>query len=205
MAFTTVFLPRRDRWQSLSERVNQDCSLRPIAPTSAVRVLGIDPSVRGTGYAVVEWDARKTRALTWARVSIASKLPHAACLAEIYRSMQKVIATFQPDHVAIEGVIYVQNRRTAILLGSARGAALAAVGQAGLPVYEYPARLVKKAATGFGGAAKQQVGFMMRALLGLTATPGPDEADALAIALTHTQAWPTLASTPAQPSRKNKK
>ncbi|GAB4252477.1 MAG: crossover junction endodeoxyribonuclease RuvC [Candidatus Methylacidiphilales bacterium] len=170
-----------------------------------MRVLGIDPSVRGTGYAVLEWDGRSTRALTWARVSNRPKLPHAACLAEIYRAIQNAIATFQPDHVAIEGVIYVQNSRTAILLGSARGAALAAVGEAGLPVHEYPARLVKKAATGFGGAAKQQVGFMMRALLGLTATPGSDEADALAIALTHTQAFRTLASTAPQPSTKTRK
>ncbi|MFQ3670445.1 MAG: crossover junction endodeoxyribonuclease RuvC [Verrucomicrobiia bacterium] len=169
-----------------------------------MRVLGIDPSVRGTGYAVLEWDGQGTRALTWARVSNPPKLSHAACLAEIYRAIRQAIETFAPDHVAIEGVIYVQNTRTAILLGGARGAALAAVGEAGLPVHEYPARLVKKAATGFGGAAKQQVGFMMRALLGLKATPGPDEADALAIALTHTQAFHTLTSTTVRASGKSR-
>jgi len=154
---------------------------------------------------VLEWDSRGTRALSWATVHNPPNLPHAACLAEIHRAIGEAIRNFAPDHVAIEGVIYVQNSRTAILLGGARGAALAAVGAAGLPVHEYPARLVKKAATGFGGAAKQQVGFMMRAVLGLTATPGPDEADALAIALTHTQAFHTLASTPVRRSGKSRR
>ncbi len=161
--------------------------------------------MRGTGYAVLEWDAKGTRALAWAKVANPPRLSHAACLAEIHRAIRGAIATYAPDHVAIEGVIFVQNNRTAILLGGARGAALAAVGEAGIPVHEYPARLVKKAATGFGGAAKQQVGFMMRAILGLTTTPGPDEADALAIALTHTQAFRTLASTPARPSGKSRR
>lgn len=170
-----------------------------------VRVLGIDPSVRGTGYGVVEWDGRGMRALVWAKVANGPKLAHAVCLAEIHRAIRGVIVQFGPDHVAMEGVIYVQNTRTAILLGGARGAALAAVGEAGLPVYEYPARLIKKASTGFGGAAKSQVGFMMRALLGLKETPDSDEADALAVAVAHVQAWGSLASTPVRGSGKSRR
>jgi crossover junction endodeoxyribonuclease RuvC len=169
-----------------------------------MRVLGIDPSVRGTGYAVLEWDDRKTRAVAWGKIHNPPKLSHVACLAAIYRELHLVIESHQPDHAAIEGVIYVQNTRTAILLGGARGAALVAVGQSDLPLFEYPARLVKKAVTGFGGAAKQQVGFMMRALLGLRENPDSDVADAMAIALTHIQAQRILKSTGGTRSPKTK-
>jgi crossover junction endodeoxyribonuclease RuvC len=87
----------------------------------------------------------------------------------------------------VEGVIYLQNFQTAITLGAARGAALLAFAEAGLPIFEYAPRRVKSASTGRGGAQKAQVGFMMRAMLGLTENPPPDAADALAIALTHAQ------------------
>lgn len=102
--------------------------------------------------------------------------------------MRGLILEYRPEEAAMEGVIYVQNTRTAIALGGARGAAMAAIGEASLPLFEYPAKSVKKAVTGTGAAQKNQVGFMMRALLGLRETPGPDEADALAIAMAHAQA-----------------
>jgi crossover junction endodeoxyribonuclease RuvC len=89
--------------------------------------------------------------------------------------------------MAIESVIYVQSFPTAITLGSARGAALLAAAQRGLAIYEYAPRRVKQAVVGRGGAQKNQVGFMIRALLGLTVTPPPDAADAMAIGLTHFQ------------------
>jgi crossover junction endodeoxyribonuclease RuvC len=82
-------------------------------------------------------------------------------------------------------VIYVQNVRTAIIMGSARGAALIVAATHGLEVHEYAPRLVKQAVVGRGGAQKDQVAFMIRALLGLKETPPPDAADALAIGLTH--------------------
>jgi crossover junction endodeoxyribonuclease RuvC len=82
-------------------------------------------------------------------------------------------------------VIYVQSYKTAIILGAARGAAILAAAENGLPVFEYPPRRVKQSTVGHGAAGKNQVAFMVRALLGLTETPEADAADALAIALTH--------------------
>jgi crossover junction endodeoxyribonuclease RuvC len=157
-----------------------------------MRILGIDPSLRGTGYGVLEQSGRSLRAVAWGCIRPGASLPQTACLVKIHETLAEVIRVHQPDQAAVEGVIYVQNNRTAITLGAARGVALLAVAQAGLPVFEYPARSVKKSATGHGGAGKGQVGFMIRALLGMTETPGPDEADALAVALAHHQARPEL-------------
>lgn len=88
----------------------------------------------------------------------------------------------------MEAVIYVQSHKTAIALGAARGAAILAAAERGLPIYEYAPTRIKQSTVGRGGADKSQVAFMVRALLGLTETPGPDAADALAIALTHVRA-----------------
>jgi crossover junction endodeoxyribonuclease RuvC len=99
-----------------------------------------------------------------------------------------VIEKHQPDEVAVEGIIYVQSHRTAISMGAARAAALIAAADAGLSVFEYAPMKVKMAVTGKGKADKQQVAFMVRALLGLSETPPHDAADALAIGLAHLQA-----------------
>lgn len=88
----------------------------------------------------------------------------------------------------MESVIYVQNHKTAILLGAARGAAILAAAENGLSIFEYPPRRIKQATVGRGAAGKNQVAFMVRALLGLTETPEADAADALAIGLTHLRA-----------------
>ena len=153
-------------------------------------ILGIDPSIRKTGYGVLTVDPRSSRiqALDFGSVKNAPRLGQPACLVEIHRKITELIAAHRPACMAIERVIYVQSRSTAIALGAARGAALLAAAQHGLPIYEYAPRAVKKASTGRGGAAKNQVGFMMRALLGLTVNPDADACDALAIALTHAHA-----------------
>ena len=88
----------------------------------------------------------------------------------------------------MESVIYVQSYKTAIILGAARGAAILAAAEHGLPVFEYPPKRIKQSTVGQGAAGKNQVAFMVRALLGLTETPDADAADALAIGLTHLQA-----------------
>lgn len=153
-----------------------------------MRILGIDPSVRGTGYAVIEANKQTYHALTFGKISNPPSLLSSACLLKIYQTLKKVIEEYQPEAAAVEGIIYVQNRHTAIAMGAARGAAITAVAERQIPLYEYPARSIKKASTGYGGAAKNQVGFMMRSIFKLTQTPNPDAADALAIALTHAQA-----------------
>lgn len=156
-------------------------------PHAAMIVLGIDPSLRSTGYGVIAFESGKARPLLFGEIKNPPARSHMECLVEIHQQITDVIAKTHPDEAAVEGVIYIQNHQIAITLGAARGASLLALAQAGLAVYEYAPRRVKSATTGRGGAQKQQVAFMMRALLGLTQNPPPDAADALAIALTHAQ------------------
>ena len=150
-------------------------------------IFGLDPSLRSTGYGVIEIEGRNMRALTYGVIKNADKIVPSRCLVAIHDAVTDLLQKYKPDAAAVEGIIYLQNFQTAITLGSARGAALLAMAEAGLPIYEYAPTRVKAAATGRGGAQKAQVGFMMRAMLGLTENPPPDAADALAIALTHAQ------------------
>lgn len=162
-----------------------------------MRVLSIDPSLRNTGYAVVESIPKGSisgtargvqqshQALTYGVVRNPASLPQSRCLVAIRAQIAAVIAEFQPTVCAVEGVIYVQSFETAIILGAARGASMIAVAEAGLPIHEYAPKRVKQAVVGRGEASKEQVAFMIRALLGLTETPPSDAADALAIGLTH--------------------
>ena len=153
-----------------------------------MRVLAIDPAVRNTGYAVLEGDPRKPTVLAFDVITIPARLPQSAALSAIRTHLVNVIQKFQPDEVAVEGIIYVQSHQTAISMGAARAAALIAAADHGLAIYEYAPRKIKMAVVGRGTADKSQVAFMVRALLGLAETPPPDAADALAIALAHLQA-----------------
>jgi crossover junction endodeoxyribonuclease RuvC len=150
-------------------------------------IFGLDPSLRSTGYGIIVVEGRDTRALAYGVIKNADKIVQSRCLVAIRDQVTDLVQEYQPDAAAVEGIIYLQNYKTAITLGAARGAAILALAQAGLPIYEYAPRRVKAAATGRGAAQKAQVSFMMRALLGLTENPPPDAADALAIALTHAQ------------------
>jgi crossover junction endodeoxyribonuclease RuvC len=156
-----------------------------------VRILAIDPSLRSTGYAVLEKIGGKARAMEYGSIrNSASTLP-SGCLVAIRQRIDALIAEHTPICAVFEGVIFVQSHRTAITLGAARGAALVAAAERGLPIYEYAPRRVKQSVVGRGAAQKDQVAFMVRALLGLTETPQADAADALAIGLTHFQAAQT--------------
>ncbi len=165
-----------------------------------MRVLAIDPSLRGTGYAVLEAaepaaNGRagtsiasmplKARACEYGTIKNKSDLLPSSCLVAIHDRLAELVIKYEPDCCAVEGIIFVQSHRTAITMGAARGAAILAAAERGLPIYEYAPREVKQAVVGRGGAEKTQVAFMVRALLGLTETPAPDAADALAIGLTH--------------------
>ena len=150
-----------------------------------MRVLAIDASLRNTGVAIVDASNGKARALYFGTIHNPSSLRSSSCLVAIRDRLSHLIREHQPDCCALEAVIYVQSYKTAILLGAARGAAILAAAENGLPVFEYPPARIKQATVGRGGAAKNQVAFMVRALLGLTTTPDADSADALAIGLTH--------------------
>ena len=153
-----------------------------------MRVLAIDPAVRNTGYAVLEGDPRRPIVLAFDTITIPRKIPQSAALAAVRTHLAHVIEKYQPDEVAVEGIIYVQSHQTAISMGAARAAALIAAADHGLTVYEYSPKKVKLSVVGKGTADKQQVAFMVRALLGLAETPPPDAADALAIGMAHLQA-----------------
>ena len=153
-----------------------------------MRVLSIDPAVRNTGYAVLEGNEKTPKVLAFDVVSIPQKVPQSSALSAVRTHLVNVIRKFEPDEVAVEGIIYVQSHRTAISMGAARAAALIAAADHGLPVYEYSPKKVKKAVVGKGTADKAQVAFMVRAMLGLSETPPSDAADALAIAMAHLQA-----------------
>ena len=152
-----------------------------------MRVLAIDPSLRGTGFAILETAGAKVRAVAYGTIKNRADLLPSGCLVAIHERICDIIREHAPECAAVEGVIFVQSYRTAITLGAARGAALLAAAGRGLPIYEYAPRRVKQSVVGNGGAQKGQVAFMVRALLGLTETPPADAADALAIGLTHLQ------------------
>ena len=150
-----------------------------------MRVLAIDASLRNTGVAVIDANGGKPRALYFGIIHNASSLRSSSCLVSIRDRLAELIHAHEPDCCALESVIYVQSYKTAILLGAARGAAILAAAERGLPVFEYAPKRIKQATVGRGGADKTQVAFMIRVLLGLTETPSADAADALAIGLTH--------------------
>jgi crossover junction endodeoxyribonuclease RuvC len=150
-------------------------------------LLALDPALRTSGFAILEKNGSKVVARTYGVIRNNSKLSMAQCLVEIHQAITDLIGQHRPDVCAVESIIYAQNTRTAIILGTARGSAILAAAQHGLMIYEYSPKRVKQAVVGRGGAQKAQVNFMVRALLGLPETPSPDAADALAIGLTHFQ------------------
>jgi len=150
-----------------------------------MRVLAIDASLRNSGVAVLDANNGKSCALYYGTICNANSLSPSSCLVTIRDRLRELIREHRPDCCALEAVIYVQSYKTAILLGAARGAAILAAAENGLPVFEYAPTRIKQATVGRGGAGKNQVAFMVRVLLGLTETPEADAADALAIGLTH--------------------
>lgn len=147
------------------------------------RILGIDPSLRGTGYGVIETVGQGGRLLVAGTLKCPASWPRSRCWAFIASELRRVVQQHSPDGCAVEGLFFAQNLRTAITLGEARGAALSVVAEAGLPIFELAPRAVKQSIVGFGGAQKLAVAKMVQRMLGLETPPDPDAADALAVAL----------------------
>lgn len=150
-------------------------------------ILGLDPSLRGTGYGVIDAAKAQPRALVHGTVSCSAGWPHSRCLANISQSIRDVLRQYRPTVCAVEGLFYAQNLQTAIVMGEARGAALAAIADAGLEIYEIAPRKVKQAIVGYGAAQKLAVAKMVQRMLQLAEPPAADAADALALALAHAQ------------------
>ena len=154
------------------------------------RVLGIDPSLRGTGLALVEFaPGRQPVLLRCLTVRVPARQPMAAALAEIHRAVTAFVTGTDVRHVALEQSIYVQNFQTAQILGAARGAAIAAVALHARPVFEYAPLRVKLAVVGSGRASKEQLARTVMALLGHGRPLAADEADAAGVALCHAFTW----------------
>ncbi len=153
-------------------------------------ILGIDPSLRGTGLALIEFAPGKQPVLLRCEtVKIHPKVPMPSALAEIHRSITTFLQDFTVLHVALEQTIYVQNFQTAQILGAARGAAITAAALRGLEIFEYAPLRVKQAVVGAGRASKEQMARTVMNMLGHGRQMAPDEADAAGVALCHAFTW----------------
>jgi len=152
-------------------------------------ILGIDPGLAIVGYAVIAEQSGQLTLLVCDVIRTPAKVPLPQRLRLLFELMTALLATHQPDEVAIEALFFGKNRKTALTVGQARGVILLALAYAELPSVEYTPAAVKLAVTGTGDAKKAQVGDMVRRILKLPAVPRPDDAaDAAAIAICHAHA-----------------
>jgi len=172
-------------------------SPRTVSPvfTSAVQtvpgdrrvILGVDPSLRGTVFGIIRLAKPHPVTLAHGTITCPASWERSHCLVKISQELRDVIQKHHPTVCVIEGLFYAQNLQTALIMGEARGAALAAIAGAGLEIFEIAPRKVKQAIVGYGAAQKSAVAKMVQRLLNLPQPPAPDAADALALALAHAQ------------------
>jgi crossover junction endodeoxyribonuclease RuvC len=143
------------------------------------------------GWGVVEFDSRHLRLIDVGALTTPAGMPQPERLLQLYNGLRAIIEQLHPDTAAVEELFFGKNVNTALSVGQARGVALLALAQAGVPVYEYKPLAVKQAVAGYGGADKRQMQEMVRLTLGLATVPRPDDAaDALAIAICHAYSAP---------------
>jgi len=156
-----------------------------------VRIFGIDPGSERTGYGCVESDGRRHVLVACGTVTVPPGDTFPNRLARIHSGLSALLTSYRPDCVAIENLFHAANVRSALKLGHARGVAMLAAVEAGCDIVEYTPAEIKRAVVGYGRAEKQQVGQMVKLLLGLRAAPTPhDAADALAVAICHLHSMP---------------
>lgn len=150
------------------------------------RVLGIDPGLLHTGWAVVDTAGQTRKYIASGVILPNPKIEMSQRLVSIFQELTKICETFEPDECSIEIIFVNKNPKTTLLLGQARAAAIVAVANKDIPVFEYEPNVIKKALTGAGHADKSAVDKMVQILLPNARPKTPDEADAIAIALSHT-------------------
>ena len=155
--------------------------------SNAIRILGIDPGLRATGYGLIEQRGASLAFVLCGAIKTGADKPLAERLAAIHRALTELIEKEQPDEAAIEETFVNRDPQSALKLGQARGVALAAPALLGVPVAEYAANVVKKTIVGVGHAEKSQIAMMVRMLLPASPAASADAADALALAITHAQ------------------
>ena len=149
-------------------------------------IFGIDPGSTRTGYGCVATDGRRHHLVACGALTAPASTSFPDRLLCIHAGLMALLAEHRPDCVAIENIFHAKNVRSALRLGEARGVALLTAAAAGVPICEYTPAEIKRAVVGFGRAEKQQVGQMVKLLLGLDAVPSPhDAADAIAVAICH--------------------
>jgi crossover junction endodeoxyribonuclease RuvC len=151
-----------------------------------MRIIGIDPGYAILGYGVVDRAGSKYELVECGVLTTDKDTPMPERLKRVYSMLMDVIAEFGPDAASVEELFFNSNAKTAIKVGEARGAAILACANAGLPVYEYTPLQIKQALTGYGRADKHQMQEIVRQVCGLAAAPRPDDAaDAVAAAICH--------------------
>ncbi|MBT4220161.1 MAG: crossover junction endodeoxyribonuclease RuvC [Rhodospirillaceae bacterium] len=150
-----------------------------------MRLLGLDPGLRQTGWGVIDSDANRLSHVANGVVKSSASKPLSERLVELHNGLAAIIAEYAPDEAAVEEPFVNKNPASTLKLGQARGVCMLAPGLAGLPVAEYTPNLIKKSVVGAGHAAKQQVETMVGVLLPGIEIAGPDAADALAVAICH--------------------
>ncbi len=153
-------------------------------------ILGIDPGYAIVGYGIIEKTNRGTRVIDYGVIETHKSEKMSDRITKIYNAVNQLIDTYHPDHFAMEELFFQNNQKTAINVAMARGVVLLAVTQkmGSDKLYEYGPLQIKQALTGNGRADKKQVQYMVKAILSLNSIPKPDDAaDALAVALTHSQ------------------
>lgn len=156
---------------------------------NVIRILGIDPGSRITGYGIIESDGRTTRHIASGCIRVGNG-DFTGRLNDIYTRIGELIVEYAPQEVAVERVFLHRNADSALKLGQARAAAICGTFARGVVIHEYAAREIKLAIVGRGGADKAQVQHMVKAILGLEELPATDEADALAAAICHAHSHP---------------
>ncbi|HEX4180742.1 MAG TPA: crossover junction endodeoxyribonuclease RuvC [Caulobacteraceae bacterium] len=156
--------------------------------TNAIRILGLDPGLRRTGWGVVSVDGARLSHIAHGVIAPRDTLPFAERLLFLFEGITAVIGAHAPHEAAVEETFVTANGASTLKLGHARAAAMIAPARAGLPVSEYAAKVVKKAVVGTGGADKAQVAFMIARLLPTSGGVTADAADALAVAIAHAHA-----------------
>lgn len=152
-----------------------------------MRVLGVDPSLRSTGYAVLDGDRRTQKVLEYGLIKTKKADSLQQCLVQIADTIEGVVKEHSPDCLAIEDIFTARNSSVALKLGHVRGAVILVCERNGLETFPYAATRIKETVAGYGRASKEQVQHMVVRALGLVEVPPDDAADALAAALTHIQ------------------
>jgi crossover junction endodeoxyribonuclease RuvC len=150
-----------------------------------MRILGIDPGSRITGYGVIDKTRQGLQAVTYGEIKPPTGAPLSIILMAIHDRLAEIICSFSPEAIAIEDIFFGKNVKSLIKQGHVRGVAILAGCRDSIPVFEYSPLEIKKAVVGYGRAEKNQVQIMTKALLNLAKLPTPDAADALATAICH--------------------